>query len=103
MAVARDFLRKNGVDSVRTFNPSGPALEQSGLKFDLIVSFYAYGFHVPSSTYIDTLKAVSHEGTVMIFDVRRSKPQWLETFAAEFKAPKMISSVPKCVRLAFRV
>lgn len=43
---------------------------QDDIKFDLITSWVSCGFHYPVSTYRDLIKKHSHEGTVVVMDLR---------------------------------
>lgn len=101
-SVAYDFLQKNGVRGVSSILP-GYLGEWSGEPFDLVVSFAAYGFHIAPSLYLEQLKTVIHDDTVLVLEVRRMKADWLELFAAAFGAPRILETTEKYMRLAFRV
>lgn len=94
--VAMDFQQKNGVKTL-AYTDSVPAE-----KFDLVHSYFAYGFHVHPGNYIADLKKAVHDKTVLIFDVRRSKREWLREFVEAFGPPKVLHQAEKYVRVAFR-
>lgn len=97
-SVAVDFQQKNGVKTI-AYTDSVPAV-----KFDLIHSYFSYGFHVHPGNYLDDIKKACHKNTVLIFDVRRSKKEWLREFAyAWSKQPKILFAAEKYVRVAFNV
>lgn len=95
-AVADDFLRKNGVHKVGLFDGGEPP-------FDLVYSYYAYGFHIHPGNYLLDIKKATHAKTVLIFDVRKSKREWLREFVEAFGTPKVLHTAEKYVRLAFNV
>lgn len=67
--VALDFQRENGVHNVRFMehNNLKPA------KFDLIISFRAWCFHIAPVAYLEYVKSACHANTVIIVDVRKSE------------------------------
>lgn len=93
-AVADDFLRKNGVHQVGLF-------DGGERPFDLIHSYFAYGFHIHPGNYLQDILKVRHDKTVFIFDVRRSKREWLREFIEVLGQPKVLHQAEKYVRLAF--
>lgn len=95
--VAKDFLAKNGLLGVEYYS-SVP----SGIKYDFVLSTFAYGFHIHPGNYIDDLKKAVHDQTVLVFDVRRSKKEWLRDFVEAFGPPKVLHSAEKYVRVMFR-
>lgn len=97
-AVAKDFHRKNGNDNIQVCFPA----PSEPTKFDLIVSFAAYCFHILPCDYLDTVKASMHDKTILIFDVRRHRRDWLETLIKEFGVPVVLKKGEKFVRLAFK-
>lgn len=101
MSIAFDFLHKNGVSNVSSVEPGRLDSREKG-EFDLVVSFAAYGFHIHPGNYLDDLKKVTHSGTVIILEVRRSKEDWLRAFMEAFGAPKVLERQQKYVRVAFR-
>lgn len=101
MTLARDFLAKNGVTDVRAILP-GRLAESAEGKFDLIVSFSAYPFHIHPGNYLGDLKKVIHEKTVMILEVRRTRRDWLEMMVEAFGIPEVLDRDVKWVRCVFR-
>lgn len=99
MEVALDFHRKNGAKNTFGIRPE----EDWRGDFDLIVSFAAFAFHIPPTTYLDQIMACSHKGTVVIFDVRRSKKMWLEQLAEKLGVPQVLAKGEKFVRCAWNV
>lgn len=100
MPVAFDFLYKNGVTNVHSITP-GNLDKWAGPKFDLVVSFAAWCFHICPGDYLDDLKTVIHDKTVIILEVRRTKADWLRDLLQAFGEPKVISKAEKYVRVAF--
>lgn len=94
--VAVDFQKKNGVKQAICVRHI-----PHDQKFDLIHSYYAYGFHVHPGNYLDDVKKAMHEKTVCIFDVRRTKREWLRAFVEALGVPKTLAQTEKHVRLAF--
>ncbi len=71
-------------------------------KFDLIYSFFAYGFHIPPEDYLESVVHAAHSTTVLVFDVRKSKKEWLRQFVLKWPLqPKVLFNAEKYVRLAF--
>lgn len=101
MTVARDFLAKNGVNDVSCIAHN--ALDDwKGEPFDLVVSFAAWAFHFDPGELIPDLKKHIHDGTVIICDVRKSKPEWLRKLVEAFGQPKVLERAEKYVRVSFR-
>lgn len=95
--VAQDFHRKNGSDAVTCCFPAPDPTQ----KFDLIISFAAYCFHILPCDYMDVMKRAMHEDTVVVLDVRRTRPDWLEQVVSAFGKPIVLKQEKKYVRLAF--
>lgn len=96
--VTIDFHKKNGNDNIEVVFPA----PNPPRKFDLIVSFAAYCFHIPPSEYMEVVKQSMHEDTVLIFDVRRMLRHYVEQLIVEFGKPIVLKKTDKLVRLAFR-
>lgn len=97
-AVAEDFHRHNGNEKITFCWPQPPPDK----KFDLIVSFAAYAFHIAPFEYIGPLQHACHPKTTLIFDVRRERSDWLKQLAVAFGTPKPLARAEKWVRCAFR-
>jgi SAM-dependent methyltransferase len=102
LSVGYDFLHKNGVTDVSGILP-GYLHEWGGPPFDLVVSFAAYGFHIYPDLYLDHLRKVIHDDTVIILEVRRAKTDWLKVLGGAFGVPRVLEKAEKYARLAFRV
>jgi SAM-dependent methyltransferase len=70
MSLAVNFLQRHGVREVSFSTPE--KFQEVGI-FDLVVSFAAWGFHIPVSDYLGYVLDHSHKDTVMIVDARRPK------------------------------
>lgn len=95
---ALDFQKKNGVDFACYFSPYN---WPTGHKADLIISFAAYCFHIPAGDYIEEVKRSAHDKTVIVFDVRKSRRDWLEVLVRAFGKPRVLAQSEKMVRCAF--
>lgn len=95
--VTLDFLEKNGVIHANVHWPRPP----KDAKYDLIVSFAAYCFHVPPTTYFDVLRENANPGATFIFDVRNTNALWLDQLVREFGSPQLLERGKKHVRLAW--
>ncbi|KZL11502.1 class I SAM-dependent methyltransferase [Pseudovibrio sp. Ad26] len=51
--------------------------------FDVVVSFLAYGWHFPISTYFETLKQVIRKKSIIYLDLRR-RTDGISMMASEF-------------------
>lgn len=106
MVTAVHFLESNGVLRNRVVYYT-PETVQSMLaaqeRYDLVVSFAAYGFHIHPGNYLQDIKRAIHRDTVLVFDVRRTKDEWLRLFVEAFGIPRVLRKEPKYVRVAFRV
>lgn len=98
MAVARDFLAKNGVDKFSYYAPS--ALGEPR-KFDLILSFGSWCFHYEPKTYLAFARACCKPGTVIILDVRKSKDLWVRQLKSTWKLSAIIHISHKRDRMVF--
>lgn len=95
--VAIDFQGKNGSKHAFALAPEDDWPDTYGL----IVSFAAYAFHIPPTTYLDRVVKASRKGTVIIFDVRRTKRHWLEQLIEALGEPKVLVKGEKFVRCAW--
>lgn len=100
MHVALDFHRVNGTQRVTAIAPSAAALAICE-PFDLIVSFASYCFHYAPNTYLEALLTCTHDNTVVIFDVRREKTEWISTLTHFLGEPLQLDEGRKFIRLAF--
>lgn len=96
--VALDFHRKNGNTRVECIWPRIP----EDRKYDLVVSFAAYCFHIAPINYIDQLSRAVRPDTRIIFEVRRERKDWLTTLVKLFGKPVVLAKREKFVRLGFR-
>jgi methyltransferase family protein len=96
--VTKDFHRKNGNENIEVVFPR----PDPPRKFDLIVSFAAYCFHILPCDYFEVVAESMHENTVLIFDVRRQSPDWLKECIVMWGKPIVLQRREKFVRLAFR-
>lgn len=101
--IAEDFQRRNGVSKLTYLNPNQFRAGEQFRKQDLIVSFAAYGFHIHPGDYMAEVRKACHKDTVLIFEVRRTKPEWLRLFVEQFGEPKVLYRAEKLSRLAFNV
>ena len=101
MAVASDFLHKNGVSKVSWEHPDDPQPRPS----DLIISFGAWCFHFPPSAYLHFVcDSTKPEGTTIVLDVRRDKPEWMAELVRSFgKRDRIVRPLRKADRVAWRV
>lgn len=95
--VAKDFHAKNGNDALEVVFPAPDPKR----KFDLIVSFAAYCFHIMPYDYFEAVRNAMHEDTILIFDVRK-RDDWLQDIVKEWGKPIVLKRGEKFVRLAFR-
>jgi hypothetical protein len=102
MDVAKSFLQRNGVEDIGYFTPGRLRPIEGQPKFDLVVSFAAYGFHIHPGNYLEDIRTVIHDRTVLIFDVRRSKEDWLRLLIEGFGKPTVLVRGEKYVRCVFR-
>src|SRR5690606_1535319 len=94
--IAFDFLRKNGMREVSFISPYNFRMNDwaRSHKWDLVVSFAAYAFHIHPSDYLIQLTQSCSKDTVLIFEVRRSKRAWLELLIRHFGTPKVLAQRP---------
>jgi SAM-dependent methyltransferase len=99
MAVAIDFLVKNGVEHCY-FVPLPP---REAKPFDLIISLQSWCFHYPPAAYLEFVKGCVHRDSVLILDVRADKPLWRDELRQSFTEVAVALSRPKFNRLVFHV
>jgi len=85
-------------NNVSGFECSLPPIPE--MFFDLVVSFWSWGFHYPIDYFAKTLFKHANENTAFITDLRKGKGQ-LEQIKKVFKKVKIISSVKKKDRVVF--
>lgn len=96
--VTADFLKKNGVVKHIHHAPHTQAFDT---KFDLVVSFAAWGFHIFPNDYLPQVKAALAKNAVVILDVRHTRRDWVEDFVRELGRPEVLERGKKHVRLAW--
>ncbi len=108
LAVAANFLCANGVRRVIGFNPDRASAcqepdftEASFSGFGLICSFGSWCFHYPPAVYLPFVKASCFPGTVLIIEVRKSKPDWRAELSEAFGPPLVQSEAEKFVRCVY--
>lgn len=97
--VALDYLRKNGVENCDLFAPTDTLVG----RYDLVVSFAAYCFHIEPAVYLDKLRELTDIGSTVVFDVRTEKREWVAELIKAFGKPVVIDRGKKHVRLAWTI
>lgn len=98
MTTASDFLRKNGVVDVE-WRPPCKDGQPDPVRYDLILSLQAWCFHFPPEAYIDLVEDCVGDGTAVILDVRRDRPDWRQRLEAAFGRPQVAYEGRKFERL----
>jgi hypothetical protein len=99
-AVAASFHRANGVLDSKWFPTSTQKFDE---KFNLVISFAAWGFHIIPGDYIDLVKSALAPRAVVILDVRKTRPDWLEDLVRAFGRPShVLERGKKHVRIAWQ-
>lgn len=104
MRVAKDFQVKNGMPSER-FAYFGPAEQHYMRPYDLVVSFGSWCFHYEPATYLPKLLTGGglHQDSVVIVDVRATKPEWIEQLDQAMRREAVISTKPKWLRIVYGI
>ena len=98
--VAKSFHEANGVLTSQWVPPS---IEKFDVKFDLVVSFAAWGFHIIPGDYIDLVKSALAPHATVILDVRKTRPDWLSDLVTAFGRPShVLERGKKHVRIAWQ-
>lgn len=101
-AVAREFLKTNGVSDVHSIDPNGARLVAPHF-FDLIISLKSWCFHYGPGIYLEFVKGCAIRGqTHLIVDVRRSRPDWEQALERAFSLSRIIYHGPKFNTFWFR-
>lgn len=96
---AASFLSANGVKNFGFYEP----WDEFDRKFDLVISFAAWGFHIIPGDYLDRVKNALAPGATVILDVRKTRTDWLETLVHGFGRPShILERGKKHVRLAWQ-
>lgn len=96
MEIARAFLSANGVGRF-DFIDANDAHRRVSRTYDLIVSKQSWCFHYEPKRYLDLVLSACHANTVLIVDVRRQKPHWLEDLLDVFQHDRIIYDGVKTV------
>lgn len=100
--LTKSFLRDNGV--AHHVHCTVPYVGPFPQKFDLVVSFAAWGFHLPPEMYLDLVTEALNPGAVIILDVRRDKQlAYVPKFNEAWGSPRLLETGKKHVRLAWKV
>lgn len=102
MLVAHGFLADNGAKLAGFYTAEAPAAPDDGRRFDLVVSFGAWCFHLAPETYLDFVRAHLVPGATLILEVRRDKPAWRAALASAFEEAAVICEAPKFNRIVYR-
>lgn len=98
--VTVDFWHTNKADLTNYFWPGN--FNKCAEKFDLILSIQSYCFHYSPDVYLDIVKKCCHDNTVLIFDVRNQRKEWLATLRNNFDEIAVISESEKFTRRLFK-
>lgn len=102
MRVAKDFQVKNGLPPER-FGFFGTREQFYPRPYDLVVSFGSWCFHYAPDAYLKTLRLGLHADTVLILDVRATKPEWIAELDETFQRIAVIATRPKWHRVVYGV
>ena len=112
--VAAKFLKRNGVKNMFAIDPNwvkngNDESHMPSFKANIVVSFASYCFHYSPMLYIDFVKAVTDEQSVIIFDVRKEdhadlpRADWIYILKQNNIRPvKVIENQKKYQRMLFR-
>jgi trans-aconitate methyltransferase len=96
---AASFLTANGVKDFGFYEP----FDGFDRKFDLVVSFAAWGFHILPGDYLDRVKSALNPHATIILDIRKSRPDYLRTFLEAFGEPShVLERGKKRLRIAWK-
>jgi hypothetical protein len=99
-AVMREFHRANGLFG-SVCHPTSVGSEELG-KFDVIMSFAAWCFHIEPDVYLPRVDRAMKTNTKLILDVRRDKPEWTRQLMKAFGPPdRCLEEGKKHQRLAW--
>jgi SAM-dependent methyltransferase len=97
--VTLDFLRANGITAPIDYRT--PQTLGMAKPCDLIVSFASFAFHYPPDLYLDWITACCHRETMLIFDVRRERPEWRGQLERFFKPLGSVYDRVKAQRIIY--
>ncbi len=112
--VAAKFLAENGVSNMFAIDPNlvkygNDPVMMPDFKANIVVSFASYCFHYSPMLYVDFVKAVTDEQSVIIFDVRKEddadlpRADWIYILKQNNIRPvKVIEDAKKYQRMLFR-
>lgn len=77
LPTAKSILEINGVDSnsIHTVDVNTADFPVNE-RIDLCISSIAWGYHFPVETYLKQVRAISHENTVLVIDIRKDTPDY---------------------------
>lgn len=101
MGVARRFLEANGVRYFSHIDANDPN-RIAAIKYDLIVSFKSWCFHIEPAEHLELVRSACREGTTLIIDVRRGNVGWAKQLASEFHLVDEIFHGPKTITCVYR-
>lgn len=103
MKVAREFQRANGIRMDR-FGYFTTATSDLPRPYDLVLSLGSWCFHYPPDTYLPLLLSGGglHLDSVIIVDVRNSRPIYEEQLAKSLERMAVIRTAPKYTRAVYR-
>lgn len=98
MKVAGDFLTANGVHQW-SYAGMPPVATHA---MDIVISLGSWCFHYSPIEYLSFVYRCCTTTTVVIVDVRKDKPEWLEMLCTRFFVVGCALSRPKFNRMVFR-
>jgi SAM-dependent methyltransferase len=96
--VATDFLTANEVPDFGFYKPC----DEFDRRFDLVVSFAAWCFHIPPDEYLARVRSALAPGATVILDVRSAKPEWFRVLNAAFGDGRIVETGKKHTRCVWR-
>lgn len=98
--VAKSFHLINGSE-IASYHGPHEAHHIAG-KFDLVVSFGAWCFHIEPGVYLPFVRRALKAGGRLILEVRRDRPQWRTQLDVAFGGPiALLHQAPKFERLVY--
>lgn len=81
--VAKEFLAANGVQIVKGIDASTAPIVAREM-YDLVISQKSWCFHYRPERYLPLVKSGMHAESVLIVDVRKDCPGWIDTLREHF-------------------
>lgn len=101
-AMAEDFFKHNGAKLTGYIDAADTEASMPLPIFNLVISLGSWCFHYEPNRYINLVAAHTSPSSLVVTDMRSSKPEWIKQMEVHFKAVAVLHESTKFKRMVWR-